>query len=75
MTALPPPPPADASAGACPLCGGPVGPGADRCPDCGMALAGVAGRPGPFSRRDLWLWAAALLVLYLIVLGIVALAG
>jgi predicted amidophosphoribosyltransferase len=74
MTALPPPPTGGAI-GACPLCGGPVAVEAIRCPDCGMTLSGVAGRPGPFSRRDLWLWAAALLVLYLIVLGIVALTG
>jgi hypothetical protein len=37
-----------------------------------MSLAGVDGRPGPFARRALWIWAGALLVLYLIVLAVVA---
>jgi predicted amidophosphoribosyltransferase len=72
--AVPPPPPVGPAAGACPFCHGPVTADAARCPDCGMSLAGVDGRPGPFSHRDLWLWAAALLALYLVVLAIVVAA-
>jgi hypothetical protein len=57
----------------CPLCDAPVTPDADRCASCGMTLGGRGGRPGPFLRRDLWLSAAALGVIYLVVLAIVAL--
>ena len=39
-----------------------------------MTLAGVGGRPAPFTRRSLWLWAGGLLAIYLVVLVIVALA-
>ena len=39
---------------------GPVGRAPSVCPDCGMTLLGVDGRPGPFSRRTLWWWAGAL---------------
>jgi hypothetical protein len=39
-----------------------------------MSLAGVGERPGPFARRDVWLWAAGLVVIYLVVLAIVLLA-
>jgi hypothetical protein len=46
----------------------------ERCRDCGMILAGVDGRPDPFSRRSLWLWAIGLLLIYFVVLAIVALA-
>jgi hypothetical protein len=37
-----------------------------------MTLAGVGDRPGSFSRGTLWLWAAALLAIYLVVLVVVA---
>ena len=56
----------------CPLCGAPVEPAALRCDSCGMTLDGTAGRPAMFSRRTLWLWAGALLLIYLIVLAVVA---
>ena len=59
-------------ASACPLCGRVVQPTELRCPSCNMTLAGVGGRPGPFSRRVLWMWALALLAIYLVVLAIVA---
>jgi hypothetical protein len=39
-----------------------------------MTLAGVGERPAPFNRRSLWLWAGGLLVIYLVVLVIVAVA-
>jgi len=58
----------------CPLCGAPVGSDAERCPECNMTLAGVGGRPAPFTRRSLWLWAGGLLAIYLVVLVLVALA-
>jgi predicted nucleic acid-binding Zn ribbon protein len=57
----------------CPLCGVAVAPGDERCPACNTSLSGVGGRPGPFSRRVLWLWAAALLAIYLVALAVVAL--
>jgi predicted amidophosphoribosyltransferase len=58
----------------CPLCGAAVPADAIRCPSCGYHLAGVAGRPGPFSRQALWWSAGALLVVYLLTLLVVALA-
>jgi hypothetical protein len=69
----PPPPPPGGVVSACPLCGAPV-PATDlRCPRCNMTLAGIDGRPGPFSRTVLFVWAAALVVIYLAVLAVVAL--
>jgi predicted amidophosphoribosyltransferase len=57
---------------ACPLCNAPVTPAMERCPDCGYDLAGVGGRPGPFSRA-VFAWSAmGLLVVYVITLAIVA---
>lgn len=58
---------------ACPLCGATVQANELRCPSCNMTLAGVGGRPGPFSRRVLWCWAGALLLIYLVVVAVVAL--
>jgi hypothetical protein len=69
-----PEPQASASRGlVCPLCGTPVSPGDERCRACNMTLAGVGGRPAPFTRASLWRWAAGLLVIYLAVLVVVAL--
>ena len=45
-----------------------------RCRECNMTLAGVGGRPAAFTRQSVWFWAAALLVIYLVVLAIVAAA-
>ena len=64
---------APVASGTCPLCGTVVAPADDRCPACNTSLSGVGGRPGPFSRRVLWLWAAALLGIYLVALAVVAL--
>jgi hypothetical protein len=58
----------------CPLCGAPVAPADERCRRCNMTLAGVGGRPDPFTRRSLWRWAAALLAIYVVVLLIVVAA-
>jgi len=71
-----PPPPAPPSGGmvsACPLCGAVVQATELRCPRCNMTLAGIDGRPGPFSRAVLVAWAVALFVIYLAVLAVVAL--
>lgn len=72
MDPLPAPPPLPGEV--CPLCGTPVGHADSRCPACNMTLAGVGARPAPFDRRSLWLWAAGLLVIYLVVLVVVAVA-
>ena len=58
--------------GTCPLCGTGTD-GAPRCPSCGWSLAGVDGRPGPYSRVALWWTGAGFLAVYLITLAIVAL--
>lgn len=57
----------------CPLCESPAPTAGDRCPECGFDLAGVGGRPGPFSRAVLAWSAMSLLVVYLVTLAIVAL--
>lgn len=69
----PEPEPAVVAPGTCPLCGAATAPADERCPACNMSLSGVGGRPGPFNRRVLWLWAAVLLGIYLVALAIVAL--
>ena len=65
--------PPGSPASVCPLCGAPVAPSDARCRECNMTLAGVGGRPAPFTRASLWRWAAGLLAIYLVVLVIVAL--
>ena len=70
---VPQPPPPGGVVSACPLCGAPVPATELRCPRCNMTLAGIDGRPGPFSRTVLFVWAAALVVIYLVVLVVVAL--
>ena len=70
---LPDPQTAGSRAVVCPLCGAPVLATDERCRECNMTLAGVAGRPAPFTRRSVWGWAAGLLALYLVVLVVVAL--
>jgi hypothetical protein len=57
----------------CPLCGTPVAWQARRCPECGWSLAGVDGRPGPYSKAALWWTGAAFLAIYVVTLAIVAL--
>ncbi|MFI5047684.1 MAG: hypothetical protein ACHQIG_11530, partial [Acidimicrobiia bacterium] len=69
----PPPPPTGALVSECPLCGADVQAIELRCPRCNMTLAGIDGRPGPFSRAVLFAWAVALLLIYAAVLAIVAL--
>jgi hypothetical protein len=60
--------------GPCPLCGAPVEARDARCPSCGLSLAGVYGRSGPFSQVTFWWMAAGLGIVYLVTLLIVALA-
>lgn len=66
--------PAAPAADVCPLCGAGITPGAPRCGACGYHLAGVGGRPGPWTRPALWWTAAGLLIVYAITVLIVALA-
>jgi hypothetical protein len=65
--------PAPATSGTCPLCATAVGDETQRCPECGWSLAGVDGRPGPYSKVALWWTGGGLLAVYLITLAIVAL--
>ena len=58
----------------CPLCGGAVTTTDQRCPSCGLSLAGVYGRPGPFGQATLWWLAGGLALVYMFTLVIVALA-
>jgi len=58
-------------AGACPLCGNSVGADASRCDSCGYHLAGIGGRPGPYSPAALWWTGAAIAVIYVITLLVV----
>ena len=74
MSAIPDPPVPAARVEACPLCGMPVAAGDARCPDCNMTLDGMGARPAAFNRRSVWIWAVALVVIYLVVLAIVAAA-
>ena len=55
----------------CPLCGLAVAPEATRCAACGYHLAGVDGRPGPFTRPALWWTIAGLAIVYVATLLIV----
>ena len=68
---IPEPSPAASIATRCPLCGATVGSNDERCRACNMTLAGLGGRPNPFTRRSLWWWAAALLAIYLAVVLVV----
>jgi hypothetical protein len=74
VSALPEPPAPPSGAEACPLCGVPVGANDARCPECNMTLDGLGTRPAAFTRQSVWLWAGALLVVYLAVLAIVVAA-
>ena len=44
----------------------------ERCPECGMTLAGVGDRPGAYSRAALWWTVAAFVAVYVVVLAVVA---
>ena len=68
MTPEPSPP---LATGTCPLCATATMAGDQRCPACGFALAGVDGRPGPFSRTVLWWSVAGFVAVYLLTLAVV----
>jgi hypothetical protein len=72
---LPAPDPAAASSSfdTCPLCGTAAAPADTRCRECNMILAGRGGRPAPFDRGTVWLWAVGLVAVYLVVLVVVVL--
>ncbi len=59
----------------CPLCATNVDAARLRCPSCGYTMAGVGGRPGPYSRAALWWTGSALLGIYLVTLAIVGLTS
>jgi hypothetical protein len=68
VTAEPSPP---LASGTCPLCATATFADDERCPSCGFALAGVEGRPGPFSRTVLWWSIVGFVAVYLATLAIV----
>ena len=73
MSAQPSPSPPDAPS-VCPLCGTSVATTASRCESCGLTLAGLDGRPGPFARANvLVVGRRVLLAIYLVVLAVVVL--
>jgi hypothetical protein len=57
----------------CAVCGATVAPDAARCPSCGLTLPGARGG-NVLGRHGLWLIAAVLLALYVLVLLVVAAA-
>lgn len=57
----------------CGLCGSMVPAGADRCPECRMDARFGPGEPRAFSTAVVWSLVAALVVVYLVTLGLVAL--
>jgi predicted amidophosphoribosyltransferase len=74
VSAAPEPPVPASRADFCPLCGAPLVANDARCPECNLALDGVGARPAAFNRRSIWIWAAALVAIYLVVLAIVVAA-
>ncbi len=58
----------------CGLCGAQVPADAERCPECRMTAGFGPGEPRPFSRIAAWGLGAVLLAVYLVTLGVVALA-
>jgi hypothetical protein len=60
-------------AGACSLCGTPLGAGSDRCRMCGMVVGIGPGSRSPFSHAALWATIGGLVAIYLVVLGLVLL--
>jgi len=57
----------------CAVCGAPVASDAARCPTCGLSRPAAQGGQ-VLGRRGLWMIAAALLAVYVVVLLIVAAA-
>lgn len=62
--------PAVSPSGECPLCEELIVADSDRCPACGLSLAGVGGRP-IYTQPLFWWTAMGFLAVYLITLAIV----
>lgn len=60
--------------GQCPVCGTPVADTTERCPECGYDLAGVAPRPGAYSRTAIVWTVVGFALVYVVILLAVALA-
>ncbi len=75
MSAVPERPerPAPLEPGACPVCGTPVADLTERCPECGLDLAGVPPRPSAYSRTAIVWTVVGFAVVYLVILLAVAL--
>jgi len=71
MSAEPEPPRTEPDPGLCPVCSALVEATDIRCPECNYDLAGVAGRPGAYSRAALWWTVVGFVVVYLVVLLVV----
>ena len=71
MSAQPEPPRVEDASDLCPVCSAPVAPSDCRCPACNYDLAGVAGRPGAYSRTALWWTVAGFVAIYVVVLLVV----
>ena len=73
---LPPPPPVPAPPPAlemhCTLCDAGLEAGHDRCHACGLHQVLGPDKPNPFVNKSLWLLIGAMLAVYLVVLGVVA---
>lgn len=66
MSAVPEPEaPRGLPPGACPLCGTPVADVTERCPECGLDLAGVPPRPSAYSRAAIVWTVVGFAVIYL----------
>ena len=71
MSAQPEHPGTTPDPGLCPGCSALLEATDTRCPECNYDLAGVAGRPGAYSRATLWWTVAGFAVVYLVVLLVV----
>ena len=61
------------SPGACPVCDTPVADRTERCPECGLDLAGVTPRPSAYSRAAIVWTVVGFAVIYLCTVLAVAL--
>ncbi len=59
--------------GQCPVCGTPVADLTERCPECGLDLAGVPPRPSAYSRTAIVLTVVGFVIVYAVILLAVAL--
>ena len=71
MSVRPEPSRVEPEPGVCPVCSTLVAATDARCPVCNYDLAGVAGRPGAYSRAALWWTVVGFVAVYLVVLLVV----